>query len=152
MRRKSNTILVRRNLSLNKRQLEQLREATEATSHSEVIRLSLRVFEQFVCDIGNGTRLISLIGLQETEFGSEMCTEKRALPTAKCNIVLHRETVSRLTRIRERTGVASDSEVVRCAVRLHGRMLRELANGRKLYLVTRDSGRVEVRLGASWHP
>ncbi|MEJ0074347.1 MAG: hypothetical protein WDO17_02685 [Alphaproteobacteria bacterium] len=146
------TDLVRKNLTLYRRtehRLDKLRELAECSSDSEVIRQSLRYFEQFVEDWRHqrpvvavrtdGSELeITMHNLDEANIEGE--------PFVRRNLTVHPRSVERLEALQRDSELDSESETVRYALKLFEILLTE-AERQSRFFVGRRRERVEVRIG-----
>lgn len=150
MRRKTDANLVRRNLSLPKDfvdQVRSLRVRTESSSDSEVIRRALTCYEQLADDVDQNVALYSVRSGGETVRLGVMSQMANADPKAlvKVNLILHEGSDRRLDELRQKTGASSDSEVVRKALQFYALLMDEYDSGSKLELVFPDGSAETVR-------
>jgi len=120
--------------------LAALRDLTEATSDSEVVRNALLHYEQLVDDAAQNNDVY--IRDREGKYAKvpvrseEFAFEEASLPVVKRNLVLPIAAASRLDELRRHTGAKSDSEVIREAVILYDRLVASAVAGKDI--VVRD--------------
>jgi hypothetical protein len=147
MRRKKEVPSLRRGLILHeitKHRLEVLRDKTEADSDSDVVRRALMYYEELVADVHSGKKLI-FRDPDEHEFDvpltrGEDDSAKKEGPLVKRNLVLHERSARRLDALRENTNAASDSQLVREALRVYDLLVENAADGKRLILRDLDTG------------
>ena len=123
MKQSSNVeALHRRNLKIQtstQEAIDQLRVQLEATSDSEVVRLALRALDQFFEDDARKRELTvrrqdgteeKVLFLNIREFFQESAS------SVKRNMKLNDAAIERINKMKKRSGITSDSEIIRKAV------------------------------------
>lgn len=140
------------NLTLHSRssnRLDTLREATEAQSDSEVVRQALRYFEQFFDDLARGKKLfiVTSTGDRREVMPASLEDDPADGAFVRRNLLLQERSSLRLDALRSFCKTASESEVVRRALKLYEILVVESARGSKL-LVGADEDVLQVRIGS----
>jgi hypothetical protein len=121
--------------------LEMLRERTEASSDSDVVRDALRYYEELVEDDAGGKKLLFRdasghdFDIPLTSSVEE--TAKDEGPLVKRNLILHSRSATRLDALRKSTNASSDSKLVREALRVYDLLVENALAGKRL--VVRDA-------------
>lgn len=139
MRRRATSTLVRRNLTLSQdviSGISELRNATESSSDSEVIRRALTTYEQYCDDHQEGVklRIVRHDGEVLTIESSHLRADGKRANPVKLNMIMHDGSDQRVDTLRSRTGAQSDSEVVLTALRLYEILIGEQRNGGNIEL------------------
>ena len=133
---------IRRNLTLLTRDnanLDYLREYTDSSSDSEVIRLSLMYYEEllylrknnkYVCINENKKRMHITFDPNELDPIDNSAIKRNILLSVASNI--------RINRIRSLIEHKNDSSVVRVAIYLLDYFVRQYKNGHRFYLVENE--------------
>ena len=125
--------------------MARLRERLEAASDSEVVRYALRYLDQLVDDMTHG-RVLEIRPLAGepvfVSYGMLKKPDNEAAEVVKRNIIINDVAAERLDFIKEQLG-ASDSEIVRRALRYLDKVLHESENGSDFIL---HDGDVETRV------
>lgn len=146
--------LVRRNLTLPGREaagLDFLREATEASSDSEVTRQALRHLEQLVEDEELGIELKAKTQAGETLLSSAVFRDRpqdSKDDLIRRSLILHEQSEMRLKELQVRMQATDLSEVVRCALRLYETIVRAAVEGAQFFTKLPSGEEFRVRFGS----
>jgi len=155
MRSRSEIPFETRKLSLHEgsmRRLATLRENTEATSDSEVVRQALLYYEQLVDDVAQGNEVFIrqpdddgahrdiaiTVHSAEDVTGDEIASVSSEGDLVKRNLVLPQAAARRLDDLRLHSGARSDSQVIREAIIVYDKLVSNAMNGK--FVVVRDAG------------
>lgn len=144
---------VKVNLNLPPRassELKSLAADTESSSESEVLRQSLRYFEQLVEDEKDGDILNVRTGTGETIPISvdKFADNKSKVPVlARRSMLLHKKSEDRLNRLQHLTSFADASEVARSALRFYQFIVLYSKRNSKFFVKKRSGENIEVKFG-----
>lgn len=145
--------LVRKNLMLFERdlsRLDELRDLGEHASDSEAARLALRYFEQFVADMLEECKLMEhRLDGTEVHITMQLLSDLLVTPSRllRRNLIVHKQTVVRLEKLRQDSGLLSESEMVRFALMLYVILLKGTQAKSRFFVEHQDGNRTWVRLG-----
>jgi len=149
--------LVRVNLNVLKRResrFDFLILETEASSDSEVVRQSLRYYEQLVQDALHNIKLKATIGTETywVTVGQFADNPMGTYEFERRTLILHERSVERLKGLCAALQTPDSSEVVRAALRYYAYLVEKSLLG-AIFFAELPSGEIyQVRLGLSVQP